>query len=128
MLFNNPIGLVSDGKVQEFDALRDFYRRVLELLHHDFPRGCIDYKLFLYDHTLLRGTPLGKSCRAIERGWDASDGFCIEVSWTCKLRAPDTLTDLMRKLMRHVAGTSLELAEFDAAWRTFCRTALMQLT
>ena len=122
MLFNNPINLVADKKLIEFDKLRDFYLQVLNLLHQQFPKGYIDYKVFLHDNTTLRGTPLGECCRFIERGWEESEGFCIKVQWTCGIQTQDTLTDLLRKISRHIAGTCLDLAEFDAAWRTFYQT------
>ena len=70
MLFNNPIDLVVDGERQEFDSLHDFYLKVLQLLYQDFPKGHIDYMVFLYDYTMLRGSPLGECCRYIERSWE----------------------------------------------------------
>ena len=99
MFYNNQIGLVSDGKVQEFDTLHDFYRRVLELLYHDFPRGRINYKLFLYDHTMLRGEALGECCKRIERGLEGSADYCISANWTYGVQARNRQYDLIR---RHV--------------------------
>ena len=122
MFYNNPIELVADKKVMEFASLRAFYLQVLNLLYQQFPNGYIDYKLFLYDNTMLRGAPLGECCRFIERGWKESEGFCIKVQWTCGIQTQDTLTDLLRKITRHIAGSYLDLTEFDAAWRTFYQT------
>ena len=118
MFSNNPINLVADGKVVEFDSLHEFYRKVLEMLYREFPRGYIDYMVFLYDHTMLRGTPLGKCCRFIERSWDASKDFCIKAHWTYGLQTREILTDLVRKMSRS-AGNYFVLAEFDMAWKVF---------
>lgn len=118
MLTNNPINLVVDGKVAEFDSLHEFYRKVLEMLYHEFPRGYIDYKVFLYDNTMLRGTPLGECCRFIERSWDTSEDFCLKVHWTYGLQTREILTDLVRKMSRS-AGNYFVLAEFEMAWKVF---------
>ena len=118
MLYNNPINLVVGGKVVEFDSLHEFYRKVLEMLYREFPRGYIDYMVFLYDNTMLRGTPLGKCCRFIERSWDASKDFCIKVHWTYGLQTREILTDLVRKMSRS-AGNYFVLVEFDMAWKVF---------
>ena len=75
MLFNNPIDLVIGEKVQVFDTLRDFYLKVLEILYREFPRGYIDYKVFLYDYTTLRGDSLSACCKFIERSMDESEGL-----------------------------------------------------
>ena len=82
MLTNNPINLVADGKVVEFDSLSDFYLKVLQLLLEQFPKGYIDYMVFLYDNTMLRGSPLSECCKYIERSWEESEDFCIKVHWT----------------------------------------------
>ena len=119
MLANNPINLVADGKVQEFDTLRDFYLRVLQFLHLDFPKGHIDYKVFLHDRTLLRGKPLSKCCKDIERGWEESEDFCIKVDWTLEAQTRVKLTALIRKMSRHTTGTYFDLRQFDAAWSIF---------
>ena len=81
MLTNNPINLVVDGKVVDFDSLQNFYLKVFQILKQEFPRGHIDYMVFLYDYTSLRGTPLGECCRYIDRSWEESENFCISVDW-----------------------------------------------
>ena len=106
MLFNNPIDLVDDHGLVEFDSLRDFYLKVLQLLFHDFPKGHIDYKVFLHERTLLRGKPLSKCCKDIERGWEESEDFCIKVDWTIEAQTRVKLTALIRKMSRHTTGTS----------------------
>lgn len=88
------------------------------MLYREFPRGYIDYMVFLYDNTMLRGTPLGKCCRFIERSWDASKDFCIKVHWTYGLQTREILTDLVRKMSRS-AGNYFVLVEFDMAWKVF---------
>ena len=102
----------------EFATLRDFYLKVLQLLYQDFPKGHIDYMVFLHDYTLLRGSPLGECCRDIERGWDESEDFCIKVHWTYGLQTREILTDLVRKMSRS-AGNYFVLAEFEMAWKVF---------
>ena len=120
MLFNNPIELVVGEKVQEFATLRDFYLKVFQLLHHAFPRGYIDYKVFLYDNTMLRGSPLSECCKMIERSWEESEDYCINVHWTFGVQTRDKLTVLVRKMSRFASGTNyFVLAEFDAAWMDF---------
>ena len=108
MLFNNPIDLVDDHGLVEFDTLRDFYLKVLQVLYQD-----------LHDYTLLRGSPLGECCRDIERGWEESEDFCIKVHWTYGVQTRDKLTDLLRKMTRFTTGTYFDLRQFDAAWSTF---------
>ena len=122
MFFNNPIELVVDGKMQEFESLRDFYLKVLQLLYHNFPKGHIDYMVFLHEYTMLRGSPLGKCCRDIERGWDESEGFCIKVQWTSKVQTRDTLINLLRKMTRYTSGAFFDLRQFDAAWSIFSQS------
>ena len=119
MLFNNPIDLVDDYGLVEFDSLRDFYLKVLQLLFHDFPKGHIDYKVFLHERTLLRGKPLSKCCKDIERGWEESEDFCIKVDWTLEAQTRVKLTALIRKMSRHTTGTYFDLRQFDAAWSIF---------
>ena len=119
MLFNNPINLVADGKRQEFATLRDFYSKVFQLLYRAFPRGYIDYKVFLHERTLLRGKPLSKCCKDIERGWEESEDFCIKVDWTLEVQTRVKLTALIRKMSRHTTGTYFDLRQFDAAWSIF---------
>ena len=119
MLFNNPIGLVDDNKVQEFNALSDFYLKVLQMLLQQFPKGHIDYMVFLYDNTMLRGTPLGECCRAIERNWEESENFCIKVSWSSLVQTRETLTILFRKILKHTTNSFFDLRQFDMAWRKF---------
>ena len=119
MLFNNPIELVDDHGLVEFATLRDFYLKVLQLLYQDYPKGHIDYMVFLHDYTLLRGSPLGECCRDIERCWDESEDFCIKVHWTYGVQTRDKLTDLLRKMTRFTTGTYFDLRQFDAAWSTF---------
>ncbi len=118
-IWYNPIGLTKDGVLQEFPTLQDFYLKVLELLFQDFPRGRIDYMLFLYDYTSLRGSPLGECCKRIEDRWNESDDYCINVHWTYEAQARDKLTDLVRKMSRHAAGSDFDIHAFDAAWRRF---------
>ena len=127
MLFNNPIGLVVDEKVQEFATLRDFYSKVFQLLYRAFPRGYIDYKVFLYDNTMLRGTPLSECCKMIERSWEESEDYCIKVHWTFGVQTRDKLTVLVRKMTRFVSGSnSFVLAEFDAAWSDFHQSLIKE--
>ena len=122
MFYNNPIELVADKKVMEFVTLKDFYLYIFNILYQQFPNGYIDYKLFLYDNTMLRGAPLGECCRLINRGWEESEGYCIKVQWPYEAQTYDKLTALIRKMARHIAGSYLDLAEFDAAWRMFYQT------
>ena len=119
MLTNNPIDLVIGEKVQVFDTLRDFYLKVLEILHREFPRGYIDYKVFLYDYTTLRGDSLSACCKFIERSMDESKDYCINVHWTYGVQTRDRLTDLIRKMSKHATGSYFALNEFDAAWKVF---------
>ena len=121
MVFNNPLNLVADGERMEFASMRDFYLKVLGILYHEFPRGYIDYKVFLYDYTMLRGSPLGECCRFVERGWEESKDFCINVHWTYGVQTRDRLTDLIRKMSRSI-GCFFSLTDFDAAWREFYQT------
>ena len=122
MFFNNPIGLVVDKSRLEFASLKDFYLYIFDMLYQQFPKGYIDYKVFLYDNTMLRGSPLGVCCRFIERNWEESDGFCIKVQWANREQTRNLLTVLMRKMTRHIAGSSFALDVFDAAWRAFYQT------
>ena len=122
MLFNNLINLVADGERLEFDSLQDFYLKVMQILLEMFPKGHIDYMVFLYDNTPLRGSPLGECCRYIERGWEESDSFCIKVNWSVPIKTRDKLTDLMRKMTRCVTGSYLDLYQFDKAWNTFYKS------
>jgi len=124
----NPIDLRIDDKQQEFESLQAFYLKVLELLWKDFPRGYIDYMVFLYDYTALRGTPLGECCRNIERGWVESQNFCINVHWTYHQQSRNKLTDLLRKMSRHVKGFCFDIRQFDNAWATFCRNTLDEVS
>ena len=127
MLFNNPINLVADGKRQEFATLRDFYSKVFQLLYRAFPRGYIDYKVFLYDNTMLRGTPLSECCKMIERSWEESEDYCIKVHWTFGAQTRDCLTVLVRKMTRFVSGSnSFVLSDFDAAWRDFHQSLIKE--
>ena len=119
MLTNNPINLVADGKVVEFDSLQDFYLKVLQLLLEQFPKGYIDYMVFLYDNTMLRGSPLSECCKYIERSWEESENFCIKVHWTFGVQTRDKLTVLLRKMSRHATGAYFDLSEFDKAWKVF---------
>ena len=119
MFSNNPINLVADGERMEFDSLQDFYLKVLQLLLERFPNGYIDYMVFLYDNTMLRGSPLGECCRCIERNWEESENFCIKVNWTLGVQTRDKLTDLLRKMSRHTTGAYFDLSEFDKAWKVF---------
>ena len=122
MLFNNPIDLVDGHGLMEFDTLHNFYLKALQLLYHDFPKGYIDYKVFLHEHTLLRGTPLSECCKCIERSWEESEGFCIEVPWTNGVQANAKLTVLLRKMSRHTTGSYFDLSEFDKVWKVFSQS------
>jgi len=102
-----------------FDTLRDFYLKVLEILYREFPRGYIDYKVFLYDYTTLRGDSLSACCKFIERSMDESKDYCINVHWTYGVQTRDRLTDLIRKMSKHATGSFFVLSEFDAAWKVF---------
>ena len=127
MLFNNPIELVADEKLLEFATLRDFYLKLFQLLYQAFPKGFIDYKIFLYDNTMLRGTPLGECCRMIERSWEESEDCCIKVHWTFGVQTREKLTVLVRKMTRFVSGSnSFVMAEFDAAWRDFHQSLIKE--
>lgn len=123
----NPIGLTMGGELLKFHTLKDFYLKVLELLLQNFPRGYIDYMLFLHDYTSLRGTPLGECCKRIENSWNESDHYCISVHWTYEIQSRDTLTDLVRKMSRQAAGSDFDIYEFDAAWRKFWNDRLSML-
>ena len=118
----NPINLVVDGKQQDFDSLQEFYLKVFQILRHEFPRGHIDYMVFLYDYTLLRGTPLGECCRYIDRSWEESDNFCISVDWALNYKTREKLTDLLRKMSRHITGDYINLYLFDKAWTQFFKS------
>ena len=118
----NPINLVVDGKRQDFDSLQDFYLKVFQILRHEFPRGHIDYMVFLYDYTLLRGTPLGECCRYIDRSWEESEDFCISVNWALSYKTREKLTDLLRKMSRHITGAYINLYQFDRAWTQFFKS------
>ena len=122
MFFNNPIGLVVDKSRLEFASLKDFYLYIFDMLYQQFPKGYIDYKVFLYDNTMLRGSPLGECCRYIERSWEESESFCIKVNWSLPIKTRDKLTDLMRKMTRCITGSYLDLYEFDKAWNTFYKS------
>ena len=127
MLFNNPIELVVGEQVLEFATLRDFYLKVFQLLHKAFPKGNIDYKVFLYDNTMLRGSPLSECCKMIERSWEESKDFCINVHWTYGVQTREKLTVLVRKMSRFASGTNyFVLAEFDAAWRDFHQSLIKE--
>ena len=127
MTCNNPIELVVGEKVQEFATLRDFYSKVFQLLYRAFPRGYIDYKVFLYDNTMLRGAPLSECCKMIERSWEESEDYCIKVHWTFGVQTRDKLTVLVRKMTRFVSGSnSFVMAEFDAAWRDFHQSLIKE--
>ena len=127
MLYNNPIDLVIGEKRQEFATLRDFYLKVLQLLYRAFPKGYIDYKVFLYDNTMLRGAPLSECCKMIERSWEESEDFCINVHWTFGVQTREKLTVLVRKMSRFASGTNyFVLAEFDAAWRDFYQSIIKE--
>ena len=81
----------------EFDSLEDFYLKVFQMLYEDFPRGYIDYKLFLYEHTPLRGEALLECCKGIEHSWADSENCCFKVHWTYPVQTRDRLTDFLRK-------------------------------
>ncbi len=119
MLSNNPIDLKNEEQVTDFESLQEFYLKLLNLLFEDFPCGHIDYMLFLYDHTPLRGSSLGHSCRMIERSWSDSSNFCISVHWTNRVQSRDRLTELIRKMSRHIKGRSFDIRQFNLAYATF---------
>ena len=119
MLFNNPIKLVADGKLMDFDSLSDFYLKVFQLLHEDFPKGYIDYKLFFYEHTSLRGDDLRECCKGIENHWDDSEDFCFTAHWTFPVQPRDRLTDFLRKASMAITSSYIDLKQFDKAWNTF---------
>ena len=119
MLTNNPIKLVADGKLMEFDSLEDFYLKLFQMLHEDFPRGYIDYKLFLFEHTSLKGDALKECCKGIENHWDVSENFCIKVHWTYPVQTRDRLTDFLRKASKAITSSYIDLYWFDKAWNTF---------
>ena len=106
MLSNNPIKLVADGKLMEFDSLEDFYLKLFQMLREDFPRGYIDYKLFLYEHTPLRGEALLECCKGIEHSWADSENCCFKVHWTYPVQTRDRLTDFLRKASKAITPTS----------------------
>jgi hypothetical protein len=119
MLTNNPINLVADDKLMEFDSLEDFYLKVFQMLLQDFPKGYIDYKLFLYEHTSMRGDTLNECCKGIEQHWDVSDNFCFKVHWTYPVQTRDKLTDFLRKASMLATGSYIDLTQFDRAWKIF---------
>ncbi len=122
MLSNNPINLVADDKLMEFDSLEDFYLKVFQMLHQDFPRGYIDYKLFFFEHTSLKGDALNECCKGIEQYWDMSENFCIKVHWTYLVQTRDKLTDFLRKASMLVTGSYIDLTQFDRAWKSFTQS------
>ena len=119
MLTNNPIKLVADGKLMEFDSLEDFYLKLFQMLHEDYPRGYIDYKLFLYEHTPLRGDALNECCKGIECSWADSENCCFKVHWTYPVQTRDRLTDFLRKASKAITSSYIDLYWFDKAWNTF---------
>ena len=119
MLNNNPIKLVADGKLMEFDSLEDFYLKLFQMLREDFPRGYIDYKLFLYEHTPLRGEALLECCKGIEHSWADSKDFCFTAHWTYPVLPRDRLTDFLRKASMNITSSYIDLYWFDKAWNTF---------
>ena len=119
MFSNNPIKLVADGKLMEFDGLEDFYLKVFQMLREDFPRGYIDYKLFLYEHTPLRGDALNECCKGIECSWADSENCCFKVHWTYPVQTRDRLTDFLRKASKSITNSYIDLYWFDKAWNTF---------
>ena len=122
MLTNNPINLVADDKLMEFDSLYDFYLKVFQMLHQDFPRGYIDYKLFFFEHTSLKGDALKECCKGIEQHWDMSENFCFKEHWTYLVQTRDKLTDFLRKASMLVSGSYIDLTQFDRAWKSFTQS------
>jgi len=124
MVYNNPIQLAKDEQLLEFESLQAFYLMVLNLLWQDFPRGYIDYMLFLHNHTSLSSSVIRECCKTMERSWEESENFCIKVHWTYKVQTRDMLTDLVRKMSRHATHCDFDLRQFDIAWNRFCNTTL----
>ncbi len=121
---NNPIGLMEGGKELEFCTLQEFYLKVLELLWTDFPRGYIDYMLFMHDHTSLHNKALKQCCKKMEQYWDESRKFYVQVHWTYRLQALDRLEDLVRKMSRHSTNSDFDVRQFGVAWNRFCNKYL----
>ena len=103
----------------EFDSLEDFYLKLFQMLHEDYPRGYIDYKLFLYEHTPLRGDALNECCKGIEYSWADSENCCFKVHWTYPVQTRDRLTDFLRKASKAITSSYIDLYWFDKAWNTF---------
>ncbi len=122
----NPIRLQKDGQLIEFDSLQSFYHTLLEMLWQDFPRGYIDYMLFLHNHTLLDLGTLKECCKKVERSWEASKNFCIKVHWTYKVQTRDLLTDLVMKMSRHATHCDFDFRLFDLEWGRFANAWLAE--